>query len=130
METKTSTLTGLTSQQAAQRISEGRCNGSPPVSTKTVPQIVRENLFTLFNLINIVLAVLIASTGSYRNMLFMGVVVCNLVIGIFQEVRSKRVIDRLSLISAPKAHLLRDGKEISVPTSDVVTDDIMLLNAG
>ncbi len=121
---------GLTSVQAAERIARGECNGTPPVATRTVWQIVKGNLFTLFNLINIVLAVLIACTGSYRNMLFMGVVICNLAIGIFQEIRSKREMDRLSLISAPKAHLLRDGEEKELPTSEIVIDDIMLLSSG
>lgn len=65
-----------------------------------------------------IIAVLVALVGAYRNMLFMGVILCNIAIGIFQEVRSKRIIDRLSVISAPKAHLLRDGEETILPVSD------------
>ena len=121
---------GLTSAEVEERKARGECNTAPATSTRTVGQIVRGNLFTLFNLINIVLAALIAATGSYRNMLFMGVVVCNLAIGIFQELRSKREIDRLSLISAPRAHLLRDGRERELPTGEIVLGDIMLLSAG
>ncbi len=121
---------GLTQREADEKIARGECNGSFSVKSKSVSRIVCDNIFTLFNLINIILAVLVALVGAYRNMLFMGVILCNTAIGIIQEIRSKRTIDRLSLISAPKAHLLRDGKEIVVPVGDIVTGDIMLLSAG
>lgn len=121
---------GLSSSEAEERARSGKSNGSFDVKTKSVGQIFRENIFTLFNLINIILAALIVMVGSYRNMLFMGVVISNTAIGIIQEIRSKRVIDRLSLISAPKAHLLRDGKETELPVADIVPDDIMLLSSG
>ena len=122
--------TGLTSAVAEERARNGKSNGSFDVKTKSVGQIFRENIFTLFNLINIILAALIVMVGSYRNMLFMGVVIANTAIGIIQEIRSKRVIDRLSLISAPKAHLLRNGQETELPVSGIVLDDIMLLSTG
>lgn len=122
--------TGLTSREAEERAKSGRSNGSFDIKTKSVGQILRSNIFTLFNLINIILAALIVMVGSYRNMLFMGVVLCNTAIGIIQEIRSKRVIDKLSLISAPKAHLLRDGKKTELPVSEIVLDDIMLLSSG
>ena len=124
------TLRGLTSQEAAQRIARGECNGSFSVRTRSIPRILYDNIFTLFNLVNALLALLVALTGSYRNMLFMGVVICNVAIGIVQEIRSKLAIDRLTLISDPKARLLRDGKEITVNISDVVKDDILLLSSG
>lgn len=121
---------GLTSAEVRERIARGESNGSFSLRTKSVGQIFRDNILTLFNLINVILALLVALTGSYRNMLFMGVVLCNIAIGIFQELRSKRIIDKLSLISAPRAHLLRDGAEGEYPVSDIVTDDIMLLASG
>lgn len=117
---------GLTSEQAA----NSESNGSFDIKTKSVGRILRDNIFTLFNLINLILAALLVYVGSYRNTLFMGVVICNTAIGIIQEIRSKRVIDRLSLISAPKAHLLRDGKETELPIAELVKNDIMLLSAG
>lgn len=126
----TDPINGLTPQQAEEAAARGESNGSQNVHTKSVWQIVRENLFTLFNLLNIVLAALVAFTGSWRNMLFMGVVISNTAIGIFQELRSKRVIDRLSVLSAPKARLLRGGRELSLPVADIVKGDIMLLSAG
>lgn len=130
MNTETDIKKGLSREEAEERKRRGLSNGSFSVKTKSVGQIFRDNLFTLFNLINVILAAFVALTGSYRNMLFMGVIICNIAIGIFQEIRSKRIIDRLSLISAPKAHLLRDGEELTAPVSDIVTDDIMLLASG
>lgn len=123
-------LKGLTSEQAAQRTARGESNGSFSVSTRSIPRIICDNIFTLFNLVNAILALLVALTGSYRNMLFMGVVICNVAIGIVQEIRSKLAIDRLTLISDPKARVLRDGAETLVDVSDVVKDDILLLSSG
>lgn len=121
---------GLTYAQAEEKAANGESNGSFDVKTKSVRRIFRDNIFTLFNLINVILAVLVALVGSYRNMLFMGVVLSNTAIGIFQEIRSKRVIDKLSLLSAPRAHLIRESAEVELPVSDIVKDDIMLLSAG
>lgn len=121
---------GLTQAEADEKIRRGESNGSFSVKTKSVGRIFADNIFTLFNLINVILAVCVALVGAYRNMMFMGVIFCNIAIGIVQEIRSKRTIDRLSLISAPKAHLLRDGGERVVPVADIVPGDIMLLSTG
>ena len=125
---------GLTTAEAEERIKNGLSNGDIDVKTKSISMIsymvVCSYIFTFFNLINVVLAVLVLIAGSFRNALFMIIIICNIGIGIFQEIRSKRVIDKLSIISAPKAYILRDGKEITMPVSDVVVDDIMLLSAG
>lgn len=121
---------GLTTEEASERILKGLSNGDMDVKTKSVKRIFFDNIFTFFNLINIVLAVLVLIAGSFRNVLFMLIILCNIAIGIFQEIRSKRVIDKLSIISAPKAHLLRDEKEVTLPVSKVVIDDIMLLSSG
>lgn len=127
---KTDINKGLSASEAEERISNGLCNGDMDVKTKSVKRIFFDNIFTFFNLMNVALAVLVLMVGDVRNALFMGIIFANIVIGIFQEVRSKRVIDKLSIISAPKAHLLRDGEEKTLPVSEVVTDDIMLLSAG
>lgn len=121
---------GLSEKAAADKAANGESNESHDIKTKSVGRIFRENILTLFNLLNIVLAALVALTGSFRNMLFMGVVISNTAIGIFQELRSKRVIDKLSLLSAPKARVLRDGKEHEVRVSEIVKDDILLISAG
>ena len=126
----TDTNTGLSNEQAAEKISRGENAGSSSVKSKSVGKILADNIFTLFNLINVIIAVLVFLVGAYRNMLFMGVILCNIAIGIIQEIRSKRIIDRLSLISAPKAHLLRSAEEQILPVSEIVPGDIMLLAAG
>lgn len=126
----TDTETGLTREQAAEKTARGENAGDASVRSKSVGRIFADNIFTLFNLINVIIAVLVFLVGAYRNMLFMGVILCNIAIGIFQEIRSKRIIDRLSLISAPRAHLLRDGEETVLPVSDIVPGDIMLLSSG
>ncbi len=130
MQHLTDLAEGLSPKEAELRRKSGKSNGSFDVKTKSVPQILRENIFTLFNLINVILAVFVALTGSYRNMLFMGVIAANIAIGIFQEIRAKRTIDRLSLISAPKARLVRGGRETVCAVKDIVLDDIMLLSSG
>jgi len=122
--------TGLSESQARQRAENGQANSGFTVKTKSVSRILCDNIFTLFNFINIVLAVLVISVGSIRNALFMGVVLCNTAIGIFQEIRAKRAIDRLSVISEPKAEVIRDGTRKTISANDVVIGDIMLLSAG
>lgn len=121
---------GLTDEEVLEKQKNGESNGTVKVKTKSVPQIIRDNFLTLFNLVNIILAVLIISVGSYRNVLFMGVVLSNIAIGTIQEIRSKRVIDKLSVLTAPKARVIRGGKEKDIPTSEIVTDDIMILKSG
>ena len=122
--------TGLTSAQVAERVAAGKVNANADVKTKSVPRIVRDNLFTLFNLVNLVLGIAIFLTGSYRNLLFMGVIVSNLVIGVFQEVRAKMTIDRLSVITSTRAHVIRDGVKRDVQVEDIVLDDLIVLGRG
>ena len=126
----TDPMTGLTRGQVAEKTARGENAGDSTVRSKSVGRIFADNIFTLFNLINVIIAVLVFLVGAYRNMLFMGVILCNIAIGIFQEIRSKRIIDRLSLISAPKAHLLRDGEEQVLPVSALVPGDIIFPPAG
>lgn len=121
---------GLTVSQVKERTANGQSNGGFEIKTKSVFRIVCENVFTLFNLINLILAVMVFAVGSYRNALFMGVVICNIAIGIFQSIRAKRAIDKLSIISAPKARVIREGEEQIIPVGDVVLDDIMILSSG
>lgn len=121
---------GLTQREADEKIRRGESNGSFSVTSKSVGRIISDNVFTLFNLINVIIAACVALVGAYRNMLFMGVILCNVAIGMIQEIRSKRAVDRLAVISAPRAHLLRDGSEQTLPVADIVPGDIMLLAAG
>ena len=131
-------LLGLSEEEVNERIAAGKINGDFNVPTKSIKHIVRSNVLTFFNLLNVVLAATVIFAGvvsgdffsSAKNCLFMGVIFCNTGIGIFQEVRAKKTIDRLSLISAPKAHVLRDGTECEIAVSQIVTDDLTVLSAG
>ena len=123
-------LNGLTSAEVAERVAAGKTNANTDVKTKTIGQIFREHAFTLFNFVNIALAVLVAITGQYRNMTFMLVVVINLAVGVIQEVRAKRMVDKLSIITANKVRVIRDGQEQQVSVDDVVLDELVLLTHG
>ena len=124
------TVRGLTAAEVQARVAEGRTNAYAGVQTRSVGRIVRDNLCTLFNFVNVVLAALVALTGSYKNMLFMLVIVINAVIGIVQEIRSKRMTDRLAIVVASKAEVLRDGTFRKIALADIVQDDIVRLGRG
>lgn len=121
---------GLTTEQVRERAAQGLANGEPETRTKSVRQILRENLLTPFNLLNLILGALVFLAGSYKNMLFLGVAFFNTLIGVFQEIQAKRTIDKLSLIAAPKARVLRDGAIFQIPVNELVLDDVCLLEAG
>ncbi len=121
---------GLTASQAAERAAAGLTNQAPRSNSKTEGQILRENIFTFFNLVFVVLAICLFSVGSYLNAGFLGVVVCNAVIGIVQQLRAKRTIDRLTLLSAHKVRCVRDGEICLLPSEQLVRDDIVEFVAG
>lgn len=121
---------GLTSDEAKARIAGGQGNRMPKSGDSGVAAIVRRNLFTLFNLLNCVLAALLVAVGSYRNLLFMGVVVSNAVIGLTQELRAKRTHDRLLLLSEGRVRAVRDGVETAVPPAELVLGDVVRLKRG
>lgn len=121
---------GLSNEQVKKRIQEGLVNETDNEHTKTYKQIFKDNLFTLFNLINTILATLIILTGNYKNLMFLGVVFSNIFIGTFQEIRAKRTLDKISLIVSAKVCAIRDGKEEMIALNDVVLDDIVKLKMG
>ena len=94
--------TGLTDSEVNERTAKGQTNTGIDVETKSIKRIISDNLFTLFNLVNCIMAFSIAMVHSYKNMMFIGVAVWNAAIGIFQEIRSKKTIDKMSIISQPK----------------------------
>lgn len=124
------TPTGLTSAEVAERVAAGKTNANTDVKTKSIVQILREHTFTLFNLVNVALAALVAITGQYRNMTFMLVVIINLVIGVVQETRAKQMVDKLSILTAKKVRVLRDGAECELSVDDLVLDDLFMLQHG
>lgn len=122
--------TGLSSAQVRQQQQENLINYDNTIKTKSASAIILRNVCTLFNLVNVMLALAIISVGSYKNMLFMGVVISNLIIGIVQEIRAKRTIDKLSLLHAKQAHVIRDGQEQLISLNEIVLDDLLSLFQG
>lgn len=123
--------TGLTQEQAAERANAGWSNGLAKSAGKTEWDIVAQNLFTFFNLVFVILAVALALAGSsVKNMTFLVVVVCNLCIGCYQEIRAKRAVDRLTLVAAQKIRTIRDGKTEVLPSDLLVRDDIVEFVVG
>ena len=121
---------GLSDAQVQERMDAGCVNTQEERITKSYEEIFRDNVFTLFNLINAILAGLIIFIGSFKNLLFLGVVLSNLIIGIFQEIRAKRVLDKLSLITQPYLNVLRNGNVTELHMDDIVLDDIICLTSG
>ena len=123
-------IKGLSSVEVKQRIKDGKRNVSSTVKTKSVKQIFIDNICTVFNLINAILFVLLLLVGSYKNLLFIGVVVFNTIIGIVQELRSKRSVDKLTILTESKLPVIRDGKEKLLSKDDIVLDDVIILSRG
>lgn len=121
---------GLNDEQIKKRIDKGQINYDTSVPTKSIKRIFYDNIFTLFNLINIILFCLLIIVGSYKNMLFMGVIICNTVIGIVQEIRSKKSVDKLSILVSKKVMAVRNSSEIEIPIEDIVLDDVIFLKRG
>ncbi|MCR4842682.1 MAG: HAD-IC family P-type ATPase [Eubacterium sp.] len=123
-------MNGLNEQQVRDRMRAGAVNVQADHSAKTELQIVKENIFTYFNLIFAVLAILVILVKDYRSLTFMVVVIANMFIGIFQEISAKRVLDKLSLLNQPTARVLRDGEVSEIAVEELVLDDIILLTSG
>ena len=121
---------GLSSYQVRERVESGCMNAPVNPPSKSVKQIIISNVFTYFNLIFFILAAFIISVGSWRNLTFMGIIFANIIIGIVQELRSKKILDNLSILSAPKAAVIRDGKKTVIDTSETVRDDIAVFTIG
>lgn len=123
-------LRGLSSSQVTERVVAGKVNVNTDVKTRSFGRIFRDNLCTLFNLVNVVLAIAIILTGAYSNLVFMCVIVTNVVIGVFQEIRAKIMVDKLSVITASRAHVIRDGQLDDIPVDQLVLDDVIKLGRG
>lgn len=121
---------GLTDKQVNERINQGFINKSSIPTTKSIKQIILMHTFTLFNVLNFSLGILILLVKSYRNLMFLGVVFCNTIIGIYQEIKAKKIVDRLSLISAKKVLVMRNSKLQEIHFEDVVLDDIIYYKLG
>ena len=129
-EEKINLETGLTSSQVEQRIQAGEVNKAVDDQFKTNKQIIRENLFTYFNLIFLVLSILLVLVGAYKDLTFLPVIVLNTVIGIVQEIRAKKILSKLNVMNTTEIVALRDGKEEKVPIEKLVKGDLVLLKTG
>lgn len=121
---------GLNEKQIYQRKLEKLVNFNTNVSTKSIKSIIVGNFFTIFNLINVLLALAVFSVGEYKNMLFIGLVIINTAISTIQEVHSKKIIDKLSLISNAKVKCIRNGKKEKIAIDEIVLDDILQFETG
>ena len=125
-----SQLAGLTTSEVEERIAAGKVNVNTELKTKSVRQLVLENVCTLFNLINVVLAVLVIVTGELKNLTFLVIVLANTFIGIWQALRSKRMVDRLTLLAQKKARVIRNSEEVELELDQIVLDDLVRLGRG
>ena len=121
---------GLTATEVAERAAAGLVNAVPDAPSRTFGQIIRANVFTRFNLLMGTLLAIVLSLGALKDALFGGVVIANAVVGIVQELRAKRTLDRLAVLSAPKAILVRDGEIVETGIASIVLDDIIELRPG
>lgn len=126
----TDKIKGLTEEEVKVRINKGLVNYDTTTPSKSIKQIIFDNTFTLFNIINIILAVAVIIVGSYKNVLFLGVAICNTLISSIQEIRAKKVVDKLSVISSSKAKVIRDGKNKEIEIDKIVIDDLIIYELG
>jgi len=123
-------VTGLSASEVAERVADGRTNSSDVRTSRTVGQILRANVITPFNGLLFTLFVVILITGRWQNGLFGLVIIANAAIGVTQEVRAKRTLDRLAVLNAPRARVVRDGTVSEIPVEDVVADELLELRTG
>lgn len=123
-------ITGLTDEEVRQRVEEGLTNRADISTDKTTKEIVISNVFTYFNLIFLVIMILLIMVGSFRNLTFLPIIIGNTVIGIVQEIRAKKTLEKMSLLNAPRADVIRNGSVKQISTEELVKDDVILLTAG
>ena len=123
-------ITGLTDEEVRQRVEEGFTNRTDISTDKTTKEIVISNVFTYFNLIFLVITILLIMVGSFRNLTFLPIIIGNTVIGIVQEIRAKKTLEKMSLLNAPHVDVIRNGSVKQISTEELVKDDVILLTAG
>ncbi|MBO4812563.1 HAD-IC family P-type ATPase [Candidatus Saccharibacteria bacterium] len=123
-------LKGLNKAEVEKRVKNGEVNTVPSKNKNTIPKIILKNTLTIFNLVNLILAVMIILVGSYKNLLFVLIAIANTLISIVNEVRAKRTVDKMRLVSEQKPTVLRDGKTIQIPGSEIVKGDIIIFSLG
>ena len=121
---------GLTKVEVEEQLKKGLNYTDVSVPTKTIKRIISDNFFTLFNFLNFGLAAAIILVGAYKNVLFIGTVIFNIIISTVQEIRAKKIVDKLSLISQSKVVVIRDGKKVEINREEMVQDDVVELSVG
>lgn len=123
-------ISGLSLQEVEERRRQGQGEGKTESITKKTSQIIYENVVTLFNFLNFMIAGLLFAVGAYSNMLFIAIIICNICIGIFQELKAKRLVDELSILNRPSVKVMREGREMQIGMEEIVKDDLMVLESG
>lgn len=123
-------LTGLTAQEVEERRARGKGEKAAEKITKSRGRIVRDNICTLFNFLNFLIAGLLFAAGAYSNMLFIAIIILNILIGIAQELKAKKLVDELSILNRPVVRVRRDGRELQIAPEEVVKDDLLVLESG
>ncbi len=123
-------LKGLSEKEVEARIKNGETNSVPSKNKNTIPKIILKNTLTIFNLVNLILAILIIIVGSYKNLLFILIAIANTLISIVNEVRAKRTVDKMRLISEQKPTVLREGKTMQIEGKNIVKGDIIVFSLG
>ena len=123
-------LTGLTREQIASRIKQGKVNRATIHHSNSISKIIARNTLTIFNLVNLILAIMIFCVGSYKNMLFIFIAIANTLISIINEIRAKRTIDQMRLISEQKPTVIREGKPYQIDQTEIVEGDLLVLSLG
>ncbi len=122
--------TGLTSEQVNKRVEEGLTNKAENKNTKTYANIFFSNIFTFFNMLCFGVAAALIAVGAFSDLLFLIITTANMAIGIFQEIKAKKTIEKISLVTAPSASVIRDGVKRDIPVADIVLDDIIMFSLG
>ncbi|MBQ6628776.1 MAG: hypothetical protein IJH65_08175, partial [Methanobrevibacter sp.] len=123
-------LSGLTSKQVKVKKEQGRINRVPGKNTNSIGKIILKNTLTIFNLVNIILALLIISVGAYKNLLFVLIAIANTLISIINEIRAKKTVDKMRLIAEKQPTVIRDGKNIQIKQSEIVDGDLIVYGFG
>ena len=123
-------INGLTTEEVQKRIAEGKTNTSNTDNLKSNWQIVKDNVFTLFNLFNFLIAVALGCVQAYTNMIFILIIIINILIGIIQEIHGKNLVKQLSILTVAKTKVIRNGKEEEININELVLDDVILLSQG
>ena len=121
---------GLTTNEINQRIQENKVNGESKKLSKSTINIIKENIFTYFNLLNVILFIFVFTTGKYQNAMFMGAVITNALIGMIQEIRAKKLLDQIRILTTTKVNAYRDDAWIEISVDEIVQDDVLGLQAG